>query len=92
MPTLDYHLRDGQRLAELMYRRDELISKRQACLDYAGRLERRGNPNRMLHGKTAAEWRAVADGPELAAEIAAAEEACRARFAEWLVSTYPATE
>lgn len=92
MPTLNYSLYDGQQMAEMMYRRDMLLQERQGILDKARRLEERHGPAKLREGKTAAEWRAVANGPELTAKIAAAEEACRTRFAEWLVSTYPATE
>ena len=92
MPTLRFDLGDSQKIAEMMYRRDMLIAERQGILDKARRLEERHGPDKLREGKTAAQWREVADGPELTAKIAAAEEACRARFAEWLVSTYPATE
>lgn len=86
MPTLNYGLNDGQKMAELMYRRDMMIQERQSILDKAARLEKRGKTT------AAAEWRELANDPERTAKIAAAEEACKARFAEWLISTYPATE
>lgn len=91
MPTLRFDLDDSQRFAAMMYRRDQLVMRRQHALDHATRLERRG-PGATRFGKTAAEWRAYAESPEVTSEIAAAEEACRARFAEWLVSTYPVAE
>jgi len=91
MPVLRFDLDDSQRFADLMRRRDQLVMQRQHALDHATRLERR-SPSATRFGKTAAEWRAYAESPEVTAEIDAAEEACRSRFAEWLVSTYPAAE
>ena len=91
MPVLRFDLGDSQNFAEMMYRRDQLVMQRQHALDHATRLERR-SPSMTRFGKTAAEWRAYAESPEVTAEIDAAEKACRSRFAEWLVSTYPAAE
>lgn len=89
MPTLKFDLDDSQQFATMMYRRDQLVMQRQHALDHAARLERR-SPDATRFGKTAAEWRDYAESQ--CAVIAAAEQECRARFEEWIVSTYPAAE